>query len=176
MLVGWAINSAMILVAASVFHARGITVTDLPQARSMLQPLLGGAASNVFAVALLFAGLSSSMTAAMAGGSIFAGLFNEPFNVSDRHSRLGIIITLIGGLVIVFFLRDPFKGLIWSQIVLSIQLPWTIFGQIRLTSSSTVMGKYRNTMVDTIVLAIIAVIVSVLNILLLLDILEIFKI
>ena len=176
MLVGWAINSAMILISASVFNTRGITVTELPQAQITLQPLLGGAASTVFAVALIFAGLSSSMTAAMAGGSIFAGLFNEPFNVSDRHSRIGIIITLLGGLMIVFFLNDPFKGLIWSQIALSIQLPWTIFGQITLTSSKKVMGKYRNTPFDTIVLAIIAVIVSMLNILLLLDLLDIYKI
>ncbi len=176
MLVGWAINSAMIIVAASTFHAHGTIVADIPQAGITLRPLLGGAASTVFAIALIFSGFSSSMTAAMAGGSIFAGLFHEPFNVTDRHSRLGIIITITGGLVILFFLSDPFQGLIWSQIALSIQLPWTIIGQIALTSSKKVMGKYRNTLFDTILLATIAVIVTLLNIFLLLDMLDIFKI
>ncbi|OHD65852.1 MAG: Mg2+/Co2+ transporter [Spirochaetes bacterium RBG_13_51_14] len=176
MAVGWAINSAMILVAASVFHQNGVTVTDLPQAQSTLQPLLGNAASTVFAVALVFAGLSSSITAAMAGGSIFAGIFGEPFNVSDRHTRAGILTTLTGGLVIIFFLGNPFVGLIWSQIVLSIQLPWTVFGLVALTSSVAVMGKYRNGRFDRMLLIAIATIVSALNLLLLLDIFNIFKI
>jgi manganese transport protein len=127
MLAGWAINSAMILVAASVFYANHVEVTELSMAQETLKPLLGGAASIVFAVALLCAGFSSSITAAMAGGSIFAGIFEEPFDIRDNHSRTGIIITLLGALVIILFLKDPFKGLIWSQIILSIQLPLTIF-------------------------------------------------
>jgi manganese transport protein len=176
MLVGWAINSAMILVAASLFQQGGVTITDLPQAQRTLAPLLGSAASSVFAVALVFAGLSSSITAGMSGGSIFAGIFGEPFNVSDKHTRTGMIITLAGGLLIVFFLGDPFRGLIWSQIVLSIQLPWTIFGLIALTSSKQVMGKYRNGRADLIMLVAVAVIVSVLNVLLLLDMLHLYNI
>ena len=72
MLIGWAINSAMILMAAATFFANNTVVTDLSQAQEMLRPLLGNAASVVFALALLFAGISSSMTAGMAGGSIFA--------------------------------------------------------------------------------------------------------
>jgi manganese transport protein len=176
MLVGWAINSAMILIAASIFHQNGATVTDLPQAQRTLTPLLGSAASGVFAVALVIAGLASSITAGMSGGSIFAGIFGEPFNVSDKHTRTGIIITLAGGLLIVFFLGDPFKGLIWSQIVLSVQLPWTIFGLIALTSSKQVMGKYRNGRADMIMLVAVAVIVSVLNVLLLLDLLHLYSI
>jgi manganese transport protein len=176
MLVGWAINSAMILVAASLFNRGGITVTDLPQAQRTLEPLLGGAASVVFAVALVFAGLSSSLTAGMSGGSIFAGIFGEPFNVTDKHSRVGMFITLAGGLAIVFFLGNPYRGLIWSQVVLSIQLPWTIFGLISLTSSRRVMGKYRNGRTDMILLVSVAVIVSLLNVLLLIDMFQLVKI
>ena len=167
MLVGWAINSAIILVAAAVFYANSTVVTDLPQAEATLRPLLGNAAGIVFALALLLAGFSSSITAAMAGGSIFAGIFREPFDMADSHSRIGIIITFAGGLLIVFFLSDPFKGIIWSQIALSLQLPWTIFSLIALTSSTKVMGKFSNSGRDKIVLWASAVIVSVLNIMLL---------
>lgn len=169
MLAGWAINSAMILVAASVFYANHVEVTELSMAQETLKPLLGGAASIVFAVALLCAGFSSSITAAMAGGSIFAGIFEEPFDIRDNHSRTGIIITLLGALVIILFLKDPFKGLIWSQIILSIQLPLTIFTLIFLTSSRKVMGKYVNSTGEIILLWLIAIIVSVLNIMLLIQ-------
>ncbi len=167
MLVGWAINSAIILVAAAVFHANNVVVTDLPQAQATLKPLLGNASGMIFALALLLAGFSSSITAAMAGGSIFAGMFQEPFDMADSHSRIGIIITFAGALLIVFFLADPFQGIIWSQIALSLQLPWTIFSLISLTSSRNVMGKFSNSGRDKTVLWLSAVIVSVLNIMLL---------
>jgi manganese transport protein len=170
MLVGWAINSAMIIVAAAVFYKHGIAITELPQAEATLRPLLGSAAALVFALALLFAGFSSSITATMAGGSIFAGIFQEPFDIKDIHSRTGAFITLAGALLIIFFISDPFKGLIWSQIALSIQLPWTIFAQVFLTSSSQVMGKFANRVWDKILLVSIAVIVSFLNVMLLVQI------
>jgi manganese transport protein len=176
MLAGWAINSAMILIAASVFNQNNITVTEVQQAHITLRPILGDAASIIFAVALIFAGLSSSITAAMAGGSIFAGIFGEPFDIRDRHSKTGILITMIGGLAVIFFLADPFKGLIWSQIILSIQLPWSIISLITLTSSKKVMGKHQNTVTDRIILFIIASAVIVLNIILILDLTGIYKI
>ena len=167
MMVGWAINSAMIIVAAATFFKRDIVVTELQQAQQMLTPLLGPAAAIVFAFALLFAGLSSSLTAGMAGGSIFAGLFNEPFNIKDLHSRMGVLLTLVGAAVIIFFIGNPFLGLIISQVLLSIQLPWTIFAQIRLTSSKQVMGKYANPPMLKITLWIVALVVAALNVLLL---------
>ena len=166
MTVGWAINSAMIIVAASVFHANGITVGELPQAQTTLKPLLGDAAASVFALALILAGFSSSITAAMAGGSIFAGSFQEPFDPADSHSRMGVVITLLGALVIIFFVQNPFKAMIWSQIILSIQLPFTIFALIYLTSSSKVMGKFSNPVSHKIFLWLTALIVTFLNVML----------
>ena len=163
MIVGWGINSAMILVAAAVFFQNGTAVTDLIQAESLLRPLLGDAAAVVFAIALLFAGVASSITAGMAGGSIYAGMFGEPFNSSDPHSRVGIGITLGIGTAVIFLIDDPFNGLILSQILLSVQLPWTIFLQIHLTSSKKVMGKHANHPLGRIMLWSVAAIVVVLN-------------
>lgn len=176
MIIGWAINSAMIIVAASAFFHNNITVTELKEAQVTLKPLAGSVSSVVFALALIMAGASSSITASMAGGSIFAGMFGEPFNIKDKHSRTGIIITIAGALCAIFFLSDPFKGIIWSQILLSIQLPLTVFAQIILTSSSMVMGKYKNSAFDKFILLIIGIFISGLNILLFLDILNIFRI
>jgi manganese transport protein len=141
MMVGWAINSAMILVAAAVFYTHGAVVTELPQAQATLKPLLGNAAAVIFALALLFSGFSSSITAGMAGGSIFAGIYQEPFNMADRHSRVGVYLTLFVALGIILFLRDPFQGLLWSQIILSIQLPFTVLPLILLTSCSGALPR-----------------------------------
>ena len=176
MTVGWAINSAMIIVAAALFHAGSVRVSDLAQAGATLEPLLGKAAHDVFAIALVSAGLASLITAGMAGGSIFSGFFSEPFDVTDRHTRTGIIITILGGLVIVFFIGNPIAALIMSQIVLSVQLPWTVFGLITLTSSRKVMGDYRNRLPARIVFIAIAAIISVLNLLLFLDAIGLYRI
>lgn len=167
MLIGWAINSAMILLAASTFFRENIVVDDLQQAHSLLEPLLGSNAVIIFAVALLFAGISSSMTSGIAAGSIFAGMYNEPYNMKDIHSRMGILISLGVGLLIIFLIGDPFKGLIISQAILSVQLPITVFLQVRLTSSKEVMGKYANTRFTKYLLYGIALVVTLLNMLLL---------
>ncbi len=167
MLAGWGINSAMILVGAAVFFSHGIVVTELPQAQATLRPLLGNGAAVIFALALLFSGFSSSITAGMAGGSIFAGIFQEPFNPSDSHSRVGVCLTLLTALLILFFLRDPFQGLLWSQIILSIQLPLTIFPLILLTSSARVMGKFANSWRDKILLWTVSGLVSFFDLMLL---------
>lgn len=169
MIVGWAINSAMILLAATTFFKSGIKVTELQQAKSLLEPLLGSNAAIIFALALLMAGVSSTITSGMAAGSIFAGIFGEPYHIKDSHSRLGVIISLGVAFLIICFIGDPFKGLLVSQMVLSIQLPFTVFLQVSLTSSRRVMGDYVNSNWNTFVLYSIAGIVSILNIMLLIS-------
>jgi manganese transport protein len=144
MIVGWGINSAIIILAAATFFTHGTKVEELQQAKSLLGPLLGTNAAVVFALALLFSGIASSITSAMAGGSIVSGMFLEPYNIKDSHTRAGVLISLIGGLIIIFFIGNPLMGLILSQVFLSIQLPFTIAIQIYLTSSKRVMGKYAN--------------------------------
>ncbi|MGE4539349.1 MAG: Nramp family divalent metal transporter [Desulfovibrio sp.] len=169
MLVGFCINSAMILLAAAVFFTHGTPVGELEQAQSLLTPLLGPSAGIIFAVSLLLAGVASSVTAGMAGGSIFAGIFGEPYDIRDSHSRLGVVITLVGAAVAILFVGDPLKGLIWSQIALSIQLPITILLQIGLTSRKAVMGEYANRPFTNAVLILVAAVVIALNIMLLIE-------
>lgn len=167
MTIGWAINSAMIVLAASTFFKNGVQVDELAQAQSLLDPLLGGAAGVVFAIALLLAGVSSTVTSGMAAGSIFAGFFGEAYNIKDTHSRLGVLLSLGIALLIIFFIKDPFYGLIISQMVLSIQLPVTVFLQVGLTSSKRVMGQYVNSRFTTVILYFVAALVTVLNLMLL---------
>lgn len=166
MIVGWGINSAIVILAAATFFANKIPVEELQQAEKMLEPLLGKSATIVFAIALLFAGVSSSITSGMAGGSIFAGIFKEPYDIKDKHSKIGVGVSLILAVIIIFLISNPFQGLIISQMILSIQLPFTIFLQIYLTSSKKVMGKYKNKLFAKIVLLLIGSIVTYLNVVL----------
>lgn len=164
MLIGWAINSAMILLAAATFFRTKTPVSELQQANQLLIPLLGNNASIVFAVALLFAGIASTITSGMAAGSIFAGMYKEPYDIKDNHSRLGVAISLLIALGVIYLISNPFKGLIYSQMFLSIQLPFTIFLQVYLTSSEKVMGKYKNNTISKYLLYSLGVIVTILNI------------
>ncbi|MGD9948873.1 MAG: divalent metal cation transporter, partial [Desulfobulbus sp.] len=116
---------------------------------------------------LLFAGLASTITSAISGGSIFAGIFNEPYDIKDSHSRLGIFISLVGGYLLLLLVNDAFKALIVSQMVLSIQLPLTICLQVYLTSSTKVMGKHANPLGTKLLLWAITIVVSGLNVVLL---------
>jgi manganese transport protein len=120
---------------------------------------------------LLFAGVASTITSGMAGGSIFAGFFGEPYDIRDNHSRLGVLGSLTLAFLIILLIRDAYQGLILSQMILSIQLPFTIFSQIYLTSSGKVMGKYVNRRSTTLLLLVIGGIVAFLNIRLLVSLL-----
>ena len=165
--VGWAINSAMVILAATTFFAHGIVVDDLAVAAATLSPILGPASSTIFAVALLFAGISSSVTAGMAAGTITAGMFDEEYDIHDRHSSIGVVACFVGAVTACLVVPNPFEGLIWSQALLSLQLPITVFVLIQLTSSSRVMGKYANSRPLNALLVGIGVVVTTLDIVLL---------
>ena len=162
MVIGWAINSAMIILAAATFFKQNIAVDELV-------PLVGNNAGIIFAGALLLAGISSTITSGIAGASIFAGLYGEAYNHKDLHSKLGVLLSFIPALLIIFVVGDPFKGLIYSQMLLSIQLPITVFTQVYLTSSKKVMGKFVNSRSTTIILVTLGALVTFLNIALLIS-------
>src|SRR5659263_320907 len=104
MVIGWAINSAMIILAAATFFRNNILVTELGQAHELLTPMLGAKASILFGIALLFSGVSSTITAGMAGGSIFAGMFKEPYDIKDTHTKVGVGSILIAATVIIYLI------------------------------------------------------------------------
>lgn len=167
MFIGWAINSAMIILAASTFFRENIPVGELDQAQQLLVPLVGSNAGTIFALALLLAGVSSTITSGIAGASIFAGFYGESYHHRDLHSRLGVLLSYLPALVLIFVIGDPFEGLIVSQMVLSLQLPITVFTQVFLTSNKQVMGKFVNSRSTTVLLLVLGSIVTILNLFLL---------
>ena len=161
--IGWAINSAMVILAATTFFSRGVVVEDLAAAAATLSPIVGPASSIIFAVALLFAGLSSSVTAGMAAGTVTAGMFGEEYDIHDRHSSIGVALCFAGAVAACLCVEDAFAGLVWSQALLSLQLPVTVFLLIRLTSSRKVMGRYANSRPLTATLVAIGIVVTALD-------------
>ena len=77
----------MIILAASAFFSKNIQVEELSQAQDLLTPLVGNSAGVIFAVALLFAGISSTITSGIAGASVFAGFFGEAYSPKDFIER-----------------------------------------------------------------------------------------
>jgi manganese transport protein len=76
-------------------------------------------------------------------------------------------LSFLPALGLIFLINDPFKGLIISQMFLSIQLPITVFTQVYLTSNKKVMGKYVNSRATTLLLVVLGLLVTGMNMVLL---------
>ncbi|HET7657002.1 MAG TPA: Nramp family divalent metal transporter [Bacillales bacterium] len=135
----WFINSAMIVMAAATFFHNGIKVNSIESAYATLVPLLGGFASIVFAIALLSAGLSSSVTGTMAGQYILEGFLKVSLPLWVRR-----LITMVPALLIIASGVNTLDALVLSQVVLSLQLPFTIIPLILFTRNKKIMGGYAN--------------------------------
>jgi manganese transport protein len=134
------INMAMLIMAASTFYGRGLTnVGTIEQAHLTLTPLLGTAASWVFAVSLLASGLSSSTVGTMAGQVIMQGFLRRRIPILLRR-----LITMVPSLIVIMIGFDPTRVLIISQVVLSFGLPFAVIPLIMFTARRDLMGELVN--------------------------------
>lgn len=163
MLMGWLVNSAMIVVAAAVFWRNGLSVVSIEQAAETLRPLAGPLAYVLFAVALLFAGIGSSITSSMAEVNVITGFLGKPEDPKSLLYRAGIFVTAIPAFLVIALKLDSYKVLILSQVALSIQLPFTIIPLIILARSRKVMGNYRSGNFELTAGIIVAAIIIALN-------------
>jgi manganese transport protein len=140
------VNAAILIVAAAVFFERGIIVTEIQQAHDLLEPLLGTAVASVlFAVALIAAGQSSTLTGTLAGQIVMEGFLR--FKMRPVMRRLVTRLIAIIPAVLVIGLKgegESFGLLILSQVILSLQLPFAIIPLIRFTSDRSIMGGFTN--------------------------------
>jgi len=159
--VGWAVNSAMIVVAAAVFFKHGILVDSLQQASETLRPLAGNLAGFLFALALLTAGISSSVTSSMAEVNVITAFLGKPEDPKTFLYRMSTFITAIPSFLIILLKVDTFKILVFSQVVLSIQLPFTLIPLLILCRKKDVMGNLRSANIEFLLaLFIFAIIIS----------------
>ena len=163
MLMGWLVNSAMIVVAAAVFWRNGLSVVSIEQAAETLRPLAGNLAYVLFALALLLAGIGSSITSSMAEVNVITGFLGKPEDPKSLIYRVGIFVTAIPAFLVIALKLDSFKVLILSQVALSIQLPFTIIPVIILARSRKVMGRFRSGNFELTAGIIVAAIIIALN-------------
>jgi manganese transport protein len=166
------VNAAILVVAGAVFHAKGYyDVTELQDAHKLLAPLLGSSvASTAFAIALLASGQSSTITGTLAGQIVMEGFLNiriKPWLRRLITRSLAIIPALI--MISSSNGKNTVDLLVWSQVVLSMQLSFAIFPLMMFTSDRKLMGEFANSALVKIVGYTVCTLIALLNIYLLYD-------
>ncbi len=157
------VNMAMLYMAAATFHSHGDNnIADIPSAYQTLTPLLGGAASLIFAISLLAAGLSSSTVGTMAGQVIMQGFVGFTIPVWVRR-----LVTMIPAVLVALLSLNPTTTLVISQVVLSFVLPLPVITLILFTRRKDLMGSLVNSRITTALAALCGGVILLLNIVLL---------
>jgi manganese transport protein len=161
------INAAMLMMASATFFRQGMhNVGTIEEAYQTLEPLLGSAASWIFAISLLASGLSSSSVGTMSGQIIMQGFLQHQIPVWIRR-----LATMVPSLIVIVIGLDPTRTLVLSQVVLSFGLPFAIVPLIWFTSRSELMGILVNRWLTKVLISIVAALITALNIYLLYQIL-----
>ncbi|MBC8121730.1 MAG: Nramp family divalent metal transporter [Gemmatimonadaceae bacterium] len=160
------INSAILIVAAATFHFSGYQgVAEIQDAHKLLSPLLGvGAASTIFALALLASGQSSTLTATLAGQVVMEGFLN--LRLAPWLRRVVTrAIAIIPALAVIAILGEGATGslLVLSQVVLSLQLSFAVVPLVMFTNDARVMGEFVNPLWLKVLAWSIAVFIGGLN-------------
>lgn len=141
------INSAILIVAAATFHFSGHQdVAEIQDAYKLLSPLLGvNAASAVFGLALLASGQSSTLTATLAGQIVMEGFLNLRLKPWLRRLLTRLIAIVPALIAIIFFWKKSTSSLlIFSQVILSLQLSFAVVQLLMFTSNRHLMGEFVN--------------------------------
>jgi manganese transport protein len=140
------VNAGILILAATVFFKRGIAVTEIQQAHMLLAPLLGTTlASVLFAVSLLAAGQSSTLTGTMAGQIVMEGFLNVRLRPWLRRFITRMVAVVPAAATIwVAGEQGIYRLLILSQVILSMQLPFAVIPLVRFTGDRRRMGAFAN--------------------------------
>jgi manganese transport protein len=157
------VNGAMLIMASSTFHAHGLQgIGSIEEAYRTLTPLLGSAASIVFAISLLASGLSSSTVGTMAGQVIMQGFIHRTIPIWVRR-----VVTMTPPIIVIAIGLDPTRTLVLSQVVLSFGLPFAVIPLVMFTRQKEAMGILVNHKITTIIASIVASLIVALNLFLL---------
>jgi manganese transport protein len=157
------INVAMLVMAASTFFKSGLHhVESLESAHKTLVPLLGSASSALFAIALLFSGLSSSAIGTLAGQVVMQGFIRRQIPIVVRR-----LVTMAPAFVVIGLGADPSRTLVISQVVLSFGIPFALVPLVLFTSKRELMGVLVNARATTAAAILVAGVIIALNVFLL---------
>lgn len=166
------VNAAILITAAAVFHQAGRTdVVSIEQAYELLSPMLGiGIASVLFAIALLASGVNSTVTATLAGQIIMEGFLH--LRIPDWARRLltrGLAVVPVVVATALYGEAGTAKLLVFSQVILSMQLPFAVIPLVRFVSSRHLMGGFVTGRLTTGIAWLVCTLIVVLNIKLIYD-------
>jgi manganese transport protein len=157
------INVAMLVMAASTFFRTGLLDVDsLDGAHKTLEPILGGASSALFALALLASGLSSSAVGTLSGQVVMQGFIRRQIPLMVRR-----LVTMLPAFVVIAIGIDPSRTLVISQVVLSFGIPFALVPLVYFTARRDIMGSLVNRRITTAAASAIAAVIIGLNIFLL---------
>ena len=163
MTIAGVINVAMLVMAASTFFKSGLLHVDsLEGAHKTLQPILGGASSVLFALALIASGLSSSAVGTLSGQVVMQGFIRRQIPVTVRR-----LVTMVPAFIVIAIGVDPSRTLVLSQVVLSFGIPFALVPLVIFTARRDVMGPLVNRRVTTVAASIVAGVIIALNLFLL---------
>jgi manganese transport protein len=159
------VNAAILIVAASVFFKTGNSdVAEIKEAHRLLPAFLGNVAPVLFAVALIAAGQSSTVTGTLAGQIIMEGYLSLRINPLLRRlitRMVAIVPALI--VIIIYGEKNVDALLILSQVILSLQLGFAIIPLIHFVSDKKTMGKFAINPIQKIAAWVIATVLVYLN-------------
>src|SRR5205809_3285558 len=157
------INIAMLVIAATVFFGHGLNhIEKLEGAHRTLEPILGGASSFLFALALTASGLSSSTVGTLSGQVVMQGFLRRRIPVVVRR-----LVTMLPAFVVIGLGLDPSRTLVLSQVVLSFGIPFALVPLVMFTSRREIMGVLVNRRLTVAAAWAIAGLISGLNLFLL---------
>jgi manganese transport protein len=153
------INMSMLVMAAAVFHERGLTgVEDIDEVFHRLGDLVGSHAQYAFGAALLASGLSSSSVGTLAGQVVMQGFIDRQIPLWLRRS-----LTMAPALVVLAIGVNPSRALVLSQVVLSFGIPFALIPLVMFCRDRRLMGGLVNRPATTAVAAVVAALIVVLN-------------
>jgi len=157
------INVSMLVMAAATFFQSGNNDVDsLEGAHKTLEPILGGASSALFALALIASGLSSSAVGTLSGQVVMQGFIRRRIPVWIRR-----LVTMVPAFVVIALGVDPSRTLVISQVVLSFGIPFALIPLVIFTAKRSIMGPLVNRRITTIAASVIAAVIVSLNLFLL---------
>ncbi|MEW4371483.1 Nramp family divalent metal transporter [Paenibacillus kandeliae] len=163
--VAFLINSAILILGAAAFHGNGLQVTEIEAAYELLSPTVGvGIASTLFAVALLASGQNSTITGTLAGQIVMEGFVR--LRISPVLRRIITrLLAVVPAFIVTWLYGSRGTGdlLLWSQVVLSLQLPFAVIPLVLFTSDKRKMGNFANSSTTKLVAWIATGIIVALN-------------
>lgn len=163
MAIAGTINASMLIVAAALFNANGLTdVGDIDLAFEQLRVLVSNNAAIIFGVALLASGFASSSIGTMAGQVVMQGFINRQIPLWLRR-----LITMAPALVILAIGVNASYALVISQVVLSFGIPFALIPLLMFCRNRDLMGGLVNHRLTTAVATVVVALIVSLNVFLL---------